>query len=125
MQQNEARLWTRIEQLKQDLINLRAQQVHKHQQVVAKVNRKLLDMELKIRKTLNDTMEQHVEALKAIEEEMVTVRQLREKQGNILVALESSIQELKEPMEDETGGEDQPALDSEDSEDDQFGSIPW
>ena len=29
LQQNEARLWTRIEQLEQDLINLRAHQVHK------------------------------------------------------------------------------------------------
>ena len=28
------------------------------------------------------------------------------------MALESSVQELKEPVEDETGGEDQPALDS-------------
>ena len=71
----------------------------------------MLDMELKICKTFNDTMEQHLEVVKAIKEEMVAVRQLQEKQGNILVALESSVQELKEPVEDETGGEDQPTLD--------------
>ena len=69
-------------------------------------------MELKICKTFNDNMEQRVEVVKAIKEEMVTIRQLQEKQGNILVALESSIQEFKEPREDETSGEDQPALDS-------------
>ena len=48
----------------------------------------MLDMELKIHKTLNATMEQHVEAVKAIKEEMVAVRQLQEKQGKFLVALE-------------------------------------
>ena len=85
--------------------------MHKQQQAAAEVDKKLLDMELKICKTFNDTMEQHVEVVKAIKEEMVAVRQLQEKQGNILVALESSVQELKEPVEDETGGEDQPALD--------------
>ena len=45
----------------------------------AEVDKKLLDMELKIRKTFNDTMEQHVEVVKAIKEEMVAVRQLQEK----------------------------------------------
>ena len=37
---------------------------------------------------------------------------MQEKQGNILVALESSVQEVKELVEDKTGGEDEPALDS-------------
>ena len=66
-------MWTRIEQLEQDLINIRAEQVHKQQQAVVEVDKKLLDMELKICKTLNDTMEKHVEAIKAIKEEMVVV----------------------------------------------------
>ena len=79
LQQNEAGLRTRIEQLEQDLINLRAQQMHKQQQAAAEVDKKLLDMELKICKTFNDTMEQHVEVVKAIKEEMVAVRQLQEK----------------------------------------------
>ena len=47
------------------------------------MDKKLLDMELKICKTFNDTMEQDVEVVKAIKEEMVVVRQLQEKQGNI------------------------------------------
>ena len=55
------------------------------------MDKKLLDMELKICKTFNDTMEQHVEVVKAIEEEIVVVRQLQENQGNILVVLESSV----------------------------------
>ena len=42
------------------------------------MDKKLLDMELKICKTFNDTMEQHVEVVKAIKEEMVAVRQLLE-----------------------------------------------
>ena len=43
------------------------------------MDKKLLDMELKICKTLNDTMEQHVEVVAVIKEEMVAVRQLQEK----------------------------------------------
>ena len=74
LQQNEAGLQTRIEQLEQDLINLRAQQMYKQQQAAAEVDKKLLDMELKICKTFNDNMEQHVEVVKAIKEEMVVVR---------------------------------------------------
>ena len=70
----------------------------------------MLDMELKIHKTFNDTMEQYVEVVKTIEEEMGAVRQLQEKQGNILVAFESSVQELKELIEDKIGGEDQLVL---------------
>ena len=65
------RTW--IEQLKQDLINLCAQQVDKQQQAVAEVDKKLLDVELKICNTFNDTMEQHVKVVKAIKEEMVAV----------------------------------------------------
>ena len=48
--------------------------MHKQQQAAVEVDKKLLDMELKIYKTFNDTMEQHVEVVKAIKEEMVAVR---------------------------------------------------
>ena len=43
------------------------------------MDKKLLDMELKIHKAFNDTMEQHLEVVKAINEEIVVIRQLREK----------------------------------------------
>ena len=55
--------------------------MHKQQQAAIEVDKKLLDMELKICKTFNDTMEQHVEVVKAIKEEMVAIWQLQEKQG--------------------------------------------
>ena len=48
--------------------------MHKQQQTAAEVDKKLLDMGLKICKTFNETMEQHVEVVKAIKEEMVVVR---------------------------------------------------
>ena len=61
-------------------------------------------MELKICKTLYDTIELQMQAVKATKEEMVAARQLQEKYGNIFVALESSVQELKETLEDEASG---------------------
>ena len=41
----------------------------------------MLDMELKIRKTFNNTMEQHVEAVKAIEEEIVEFNSCKKNRG--------------------------------------------
>ena len=70
----------------------------------------MVELEFKIQETINDTMEQYVKAVKMIKEEMVVVGQLQEKKGNILVALEPSVQELKEQVEDKIGGEDQPML---------------
>ena len=45
------------------------------------MDKKLLDMELKIRKTFNNTMEQHVEAVKAIEEEIVEFNSCKKNRG--------------------------------------------
>ena len=48
--------------------------MYKQQWAIVEMDKKLLDMKLKIRKTFNDTMEQHVEVVKAIKEEMVAVQ---------------------------------------------------
>ena len=86
--------------------------MHKQQQAATTMDQKLLEMELRIQKTLNETMEKHIQAVQAVREEMAVIRQMQEKQRDIMVELEASVQELNAPEEDGAGGEDQPGLDS-------------
>ena len=41
---------------------------------MAEVDKKLLELQLKIHQTINDTMEQHVQGVQEIKEEMVVVQ---------------------------------------------------
>lgn len=57
------------------------------------LNRKLVEVELRVLKTINVAIKKN-EGIDGSERDMVVVRQLQEKQGDVLVAMEPSVHEL-------------------------------